>query len=148
MKVLFSKIYSESELFLIIKEFFYPLLKEYNIFLLEGPLGVGKTTFVRNFLLSYGIKNVISPTFSYVHTYDLKDFSIHHFDLYRIKSQKDFVDLGFCEYIFNEKNIVLIEWPEVIKLLLLDSKITKKVLKINIFYLSQVLNKRCIQFYF
>jgi len=38
--------------------------------------------------------------------------------LYRIKNSKEILALGFKKIINNPENIVLIEWPEVIKKLL------------------------------
>ena len=86
---------------------------------LYGEIGVGKTTFSRLLINSYQKENnikrdeVLSPTFNIVFEYEIKDFKIQHFDLYRLKSSKDIKNIGLFE---NNKNILtIIEWPELIK---------------------------------
>lgn len=83
-----------------------------DVVLLRGELGAGKTTFVQGVLEGLGVEDAAqSPTFSYLHTYR----NVHHFDLYRLKSPKDFVGLGFEEFLHDPKTIKLIEWPERIE---------------------------------
>ena len=89
-----------------------------HIFLI-GEIGVGKTTFTRylinNLQNQKGIKEteVLSPTFNLLYEYEIKDLKIMHYDLYRIKNANELDHLGiFSE---NEKNIKIIEWPELIK---------------------------------
>ena len=85
---------------------------------LFGEIGVGKTTFVR-YLINYLQKkndlkenHVLSPTFNVVYEYEIKDFKIMHYDLFRIKSTKDIEELGIFENY--KKCIILIEWPQLI----------------------------------
>ena len=88
------------------------------IFLI-GEIGVGKTTFTRNFInylqKKAGIKQtaVLSPTFNLLYEYDIKKFKILHYDLYRIKRKEELTQLG----IFNENDnaIKIIEWPQLIE---------------------------------
>ena len=86
---------------------------------LYGEIGVGKTTFSRLLINSYEkeykIKKseVLSPTFNIVFEYEIKKFKIKHFDLYRLKSNRDIKNIGLFEN--SEKSITLIEWPELIK---------------------------------
>jgi tRNA threonylcarbamoyladenosine biosynthesis protein TsaE len=78
---------------------------------LQGPLGVGKTAFARGFIRAcFGATEVPSPTFTLVQTYEADDFSIWHFDLYRIAKLEEVHELGLDEAL--ERGIVLIEWPE------------------------------------
>lgn len=81
---------------------------------LYGDLGTGKTTFSRFFINSLSKKNinVPSPTFSMVQLYELKNFSIWHYDLYRLSNKTEIFALDF-DLALND--IVLIEWPEIIK---------------------------------
>ena len=82
-----------------------------NIILLKGELGVGKTTLIKSILKKLGVKeNITSPTFSIVNQYFASNRSINHFDLYRIKSQKELDVVGFEEYLDNE-GVNFIEWP-------------------------------------
>ena len=86
---------------------------------LYGEIGVGKTTFSRMFINNYELENkikkseVLSPTFNIVFEYDIKDFTIKHYDLYRLKNVKDIQNIGLFEN--TEQCITLIEWPELIK---------------------------------
>ena len=86
---------------------------------LYGEIGVGKTTFARKLINKYELKNkikkseVLSPTFNIVFEYDIKDFTIKHYDLYRLKNVKDIQNIGLFEN--TEQCITLIEWPELIK---------------------------------
>ena len=87
--------------------------------LLYGEIGVGKTTFARlliNNLEKYNKlkkSEVLSPTFNIVFEYKIKDFTIKHYDLYRLKNDEEITNVGLFENI--EQDITLIEWPELIK---------------------------------
>lgn len=82
-----------------------------EILALRGPLGAGKTTFVKGVALGLGIEeNIISPTFVLVREYKGK-FNLFHFDWYRIECSKDVVDLGYYDYL-DKPGIKVIEWPE------------------------------------
>ena len=86
---------------------------------LYGEIGVGKTTFARMLINNYELENkikkseVLSPTFNIVFEYDIKEFTIKHFDLYRLKNERDIQNIGLYEN--SEHSIILIEWPELIK---------------------------------
>ena len=90
-----------------------------DVVFLYGEIGVGKTTFARILINNYekekNLKEseVLSPTFNIVFEYDIKEFTIKHFDLYRLKNDKDIKNIGLFEDL--ERTITLIEWPELIK---------------------------------
>jgi len=89
-----------------------------DVVFLHGEIGVGKTTFAR--LLINGFENekklkkseILSPTFNIVFEYEIKEFTIKHFDLYRLKNSNDIKNVGLFENL--EQSITLIEWPELI----------------------------------
>lgn len=84
------------------------------IFAFDGDLGSGKTALIKALAtgLGYSQHQVQSPTFSYLMSLD--DLTpLHHFDLYRLKSVKDFEELGFEEYL-DLPGICCIEWAEKI----------------------------------
>lgn len=88
-------------------------LRSNEILALSGNLGAGKTTFVKGIALGLGIREPIqSPTFVLLNLYE----GLAHFDLYRLKTESDFISLGFDEYFTN--TICAIEWPERIGSLL------------------------------
>ena len=89
-----------------------------DVVFLHGEIGVGKTTFAR--LLINGFESekklkkseILSPTFNIVFEYQIQEFTIKHFDLYRLKNSNDIKNVGLFENL--EQSITLIEWPELI----------------------------------
>jgi tRNA threonylcarbamoyladenosine biosynthesis protein TsaE len=110
-------------------------LKTKSIVLLEGDLGAGKTTFVKEYLKHrYDLsdqeivkKGFSSPTFSIENHYEINNELIVHYDFYRIDD-----DYEIEEHIddFESSKIVFIEWQE--KLRVKDSLSKKKWLEIKI----------------
>ena len=82
-------------------------------------MGVGKTTFVRYLINKFQendnlkITEITSPTFNLLNEYQLHKIKINHYDLFRIKSNREIKDLGLFEN--NNNSITLIEWPEIIE---------------------------------
>ena len=85
-------------------------LRTGDIVALHGPLGVGKTTLARHIIQALGWMDseIPSPTFTLAQQYDLPDFTLWHFDLYRLRAPEDALELGI-EEAFSEA-ISLIEW--------------------------------------
>ncbi len=93
-----------------------------TIFALYGPMGVGKTTFVKAVAACMEVEDdVSSPTFAIVNEYVAKNGeSLYHFDFYRVNSIAEALDFGYEEYFYSG-NKCFIEWPEKIgELLPLD----------------------------
>ena len=87
-----------------------------SIILLKGDLGSGKTTFSKGFSKGLGFDDVIlSPTYPILNEYNSNDKSLYHFDLYRLKSMVEFLEIGGLEYLNSHKAITLVEWPELIE---------------------------------
>ena len=90
-----------------------------DVIFLYGQIGVGKTTFARLLINNYEdekklkISEVLSPTFNIVFEYDIRDFTIEHYDLYRLKNEKEIKNIGL--FVNLKKNITIVEWPELIK---------------------------------
>lgn len=88
-----------------------------DVFALFGTLGAGKSTFSRYFIQTLtDAKEIPSPTFTLVQTYDAPLFEIYHYDMYRLKHYEEAFELGIEESFYNAVN--LIEWPEKIAPLL------------------------------
>ena len=86
---------------------------------LYGEIGVGKTTFIRYLINQFQklnkleITEVTSPTFNLLNEYQINDFKINHYDLFRLKSTEEIKNLDLFEY--NKNIITLVEWPQIIK---------------------------------
>lgn len=87
----------------------------FNIILLEGAMGAGKTTLVKALCDELGVDDAVtSPTFALVNEYsDRGGNPVYHFDFYRIDSLEEAFDLGYDEYFYSG-NLCLVEWPEKI----------------------------------
>ena len=89
------------------------------LILLTGELGAGKTTLTKGIASGAGAaqeEEITSPTFTLIHKYTdgakpAKRPAVYHIDLYRIESRPDLETLGLDD-IFNERVIVIVEWPE------------------------------------
>ncbi len=90
-----------------------------KIFALYGPMGVGKTTFVKAVCRCLGVEDdVSSPTFAIVNEYVTGEGeSLYHFDFYRVNSISEAMDFGYEEYFYGGCRC-FIEWPEKIDELL------------------------------
>ena len=98
---------------------FSKILKKGDIVFFHGEIGVGKTTFIRHLINNFQKKKdlklteVTSPTFNLVNEYDVGDFLIQHYDLFRLKNINETKNIGLLE---NYKEILtLVEWPERIE---------------------------------
>ena len=94
-------------------------LKVGDIICLSGELGSGKTTFARYLINSIYKKNKLdkpvsikSPSFPILLTYELNQFEIYHYDLYRISKISELTELNIFEELNN--SITLVEWPQII----------------------------------
>lgn len=80
---------------------------------LEGPLGAGKTTFVKGLAEGLGCRSdeVSSPTFTLVHEYPGARLPFVHLDLYRLESPEELAALGFDDLLAG-RTIAAIEWGD------------------------------------
>ena len=98
-----------------------------DIYLFQGELGAGKTTFIRLLINNLYVLNnlpkpssITSPTFPILIIYELNSLQIYHYDLYRVKNLKELEELDFFENL--NKNITFVEWPEMLISLPLNKK--------------------------
>jgi tRNA threonylcarbamoyladenosine biosynthesis protein TsaE len=86
---------------------------------LFGEIGAGKTTLTRAIINNFQNQNkenetqVLSPTFNIVYEYELNNLKIMHYDLYRLKTDKEIQQLGIFDQ--DKNSIKIIEWAEIIK---------------------------------
>lgn len=94
-------------------------IKTGKVITLSGELGSGKTTFTQGLGDALGVSRITSPTYTIIHEHllekkDLPFEKLYHIDLYRLESTAEILDLGLNEIWFNPKNLIVIEWPEII----------------------------------
>ncbi len=105
--------------------------EDHNIFLFEGDLGSGKTTFIQELAKFLLIRddNVNSPTFSLINEYysDLLNDTVYHMDFYRINKAQEALDIGLEHYLYNKK-YCFIEWGSLIRHLLPNKYVQVNIL--------------------
>lgn len=90
-----------------------------RVIVFNGTMGVGKTTFIKSLSKELGVKDMTSsPTFALVNEYEAEaNQLVYHFDVYRLKSEAEAMDLGIDEYLYSG-HWCFIEWAEKIPNLL------------------------------
>ncbi|NTW52435.1 MAG: tRNA (adenosine(37)-N6)-threonylcarbamoyltransferase complex ATPase subunit type 1 TsaE [Chlorobiaceae bacterium] len=96
---------------------------------LTGSLGAGKTEFIRGIAEVFGCEDQLSsPTFSLMNIYEGalrgRPVEIHHFDLYRLETEKELEATGFDEYL-SGPFLSVVEWGE--KFPLYENRYTRHV---------------------
>lgn len=86
--------------------------KSGDVIVLEGPLGAGKTVFVRGLVAGRGLDSAVvnSPSFTIVNEYPGEQ-PLYHFDLYRVSDPIELFEIGFDDYLSRD-GLVVIEWGE------------------------------------
>lgn len=118
-----------------------------RIWILEGDLGAGKTTFIKAVCKELGVKTMVSsPTFALINEYEVNEDNqeskiIYHCDFYRINNPNEVLELGIEEYFekAEEKgNYCFIEWASKI-----EPFLPEQYLQINI-EVNQTTNSRIL----
>lgn len=84
-----------------------------HIFALQGTLGAGKTLLTKGIARGLQVPDwyyVNSPTFTLINEYEGR-LPLYHFDLYRLNSPDDLLEIGFEDYM-QKSGVMVIEWPE------------------------------------
>ena len=112
-------IFSLDEIEQVVKKIL--LEKPNRVILFHGVMGVGKTTLIKALAKELGVNDATSsPTFSIVNEYEAEENQkIYHFDMYRLKSEIEALDMGIDDYL-HSGNWCFIEWAEKIPNLLPD----------------------------
>lgn len=105
---------------------FVSLMDDYTVFAFYGDMGAGKTTFIRSLVQALGVdaEEANSPSFSLINEYrsDTTAELIYHFDLYRLESLDEALEIGVEDY-FDSGALCLIEWPDRVADILPDDTV-------------------------
>lgn len=109
---------------------FASLMGDETVYAFHGEMGAGKTTFIRALVEQLGVDpdEANSPSFSIINEYrsDTTAELIYHFDLYRLESVDEALEIGVEDY-FDSGALCLLEWPERIEALLPDDTVVVKI---------------------
>ena len=84
-------------------------------FAFYGPMGAGKTTFIKAVCEQLGTTDTVSsPSFAIINEYNSAAGRIFHFDFYRIKNLEEAYNLGYEDYFFGS-DYCFVEWPEKVE---------------------------------
>ncbi|MEK7643946.1 MAG: tRNA (adenosine(37)-N6)-threonylcarbamoyltransferase complex ATPase subunit type 1 TsaE [Patescibacteria group bacterium] len=118
-----------------------------EVVLLSGELGAGKTTLVKGMAEFFGISEgeITSPTFTLLNIHEITGYSdeadekksspngkitgLAHIDTYRLKNEKELLEIGAEDYLGDPSCLTIIEWPEKINNLLKGKKLRRIILK-------------------
>lgn len=79
---------------------------------LVGDLGAGKTHLSKGICRAYGHLSCTSPTYTLVNELESSQGNVYHFDLYRIKTVDELLDLGWDNYLSRD-GVVVAEWADL-----------------------------------
>lgn len=116
-KEIVKDLFSEEEMMLFGREVASQFASPNLVLALKGDLGAGKTTFLKGFIsaLTGTPPHLIqSPTFTYLQLYEGSPYDLYHFDLYRLKNDRQFETAGFRDYL-QTGGICCLEWADRIE---------------------------------
>jgi tRNA threonylcarbamoyladenosine biosynthesis protein TsaE len=101
---------------------FAGVVRQGQVIVLNGNLGSGKTYFIKNVLHCFSINNVNSPSFAIVNEYN-GTIRAYHFDFFRLKNIAELHDIGWQDYLNDNKAVTFIEWGDQLKNALPEKRI-------------------------
>jgi tRNA threonylcarbamoyladenosine biosynthesis protein TsaE len=99
------------------------VLKNGDLVILTGPLGAGKTNFIKGIAVGMGVdeEDINSPSFTLVNEYT-GNTALYHFDLYRMKETAELYQIGWDDYLMRD-GVVVVEWGEKAREMLPEERI-------------------------
>lgn len=89
-------------------------IKNQPVVAFDGQMGAGKTTFIKAVCECLGAKDeVTSPTFAIINEYKNDEGKLFHFDFYRLKTEREALDVGVIDY-FESGWPCFVEWPDIV----------------------------------
>ncbi len=84
-----------------------------DVVAMVGTLGAGKTRLVEAIAVALGNRadSITSPTFVLMNAYSAGRLPVYHFDVYRLKDDDEFLELGAEEY-FEGDGLSVVEWGD------------------------------------
>ncbi len=109
---------------------FLELMGDETVYTFTGEMGAGKTTFISALCRALGVdaEEANSPSFAIANEYRSETTAelIYHFDLYRLESLEEVMDIGFEDYL-DCGALCLIEWPEMVADILPDDTVKVEI---------------------
>ena len=107
---------------------FADMVKGGDVILFYGSVGSGKTVFARGLCRGLGFEGYVnSPSYIIMNMYSADQLTIYHYDLYRISSVSELMEIGFYEFAAQKNSITLVEWAEM-----LESEVPEKRIEVKI----------------
>lgn len=112
---------------------FVGLMGDETVYTFTGDMGAGKTTFIAALAAALGVdpEEANSPSFAIANEYRSETTAelIYHFDLYRLESLEEALEIGFEDYL-DSGALCLVEWPAVVEDILPDDTVAVTI-KVN-----------------
>ncbi|MBO5267245.1 MAG: tRNA (adenosine(37)-N6)-threonylcarbamoyltransferase complex ATPase subunit type 1 TsaE, partial [Muribaculaceae bacterium] len=112
---------------------FVSLMGDETVYTFTGEMGAGKTTFIAALATALGVdpEEANSPSFAIANEYrsDTTAELIYHFDLYRLESLEEALEIGFEDYL-DSGALCFVEWPAIVEDILPEDTVAVEI-KVN-----------------